>query len=97
MKKPGTILLLAAGHGLNDCIAGYFLGGFAQLKTDLFQVGLGLLLYNLLAFGGQYQVALLLERSGKPRQFLLVAYAFNIGAITLFLFAPQLSVVLAGI
>ena len=62
MKKNGIILLLALGHGLNDLVAGYFLGCLVQMKGDILQVGLGLFIYNLLAFGGQYPVALWLEK-----------------------------------
>jgi FSR family fosmidomycin resistance protein-like MFS transporter len=96
MKKR-VILLLAAGHGLNDCIAGYFLGILLQLKLDLFQISMGLFLYNLLAFGGQYPVALLLEKMGKPKQFLLLAYGLNVLAVAVFFVNPQFSIVLAGI
>ncbi|MBS1921136.1 MAG: hypothetical protein JST17_12865 [Bacteroidetes bacterium] len=91
------ILLLGAGHGLNDMIAGYFLGALVQFKMDLLQISLGLFLYNLLAFGGQYPVALLLEKFRTPKSFLLVAYSLNIVALVLFSFLPQLSLVLAGV
>ena len=97
MKKKCLIFLLAAGHGLNDCIAGYFLGRLVQLKIDLLQISLGLFLYNLLAFGGQYPVALLLEKLGKPKQFMLIAYGLNVCAVAVFFLSPQLSIVLAGI
>jgi FSR family fosmidomycin resistance protein-like MFS transporter len=94
--KP-LILLLGLGHGLNDLIAGYFLGNLAQLKTDIFQISVGFLLYNLLAFGGQYFVAMWLEKFNSPKRFLLFAYGLNIIAVTVFSFAPQISIVSAGI
>jgi FSR family fosmidomycin resistance protein-like MFS transporter len=97
MRKKTTILILAIGHGLNDFIAGYFLGRLVQLKTDMLQIGLGLFLYNLIAFGGQYPVALLLEKWGKPKQLLLIAYGLNVLAVALFILSPQLSIVLAGV
>jgi MFS transporter, FSR family, fosmidomycin resistance protein len=97
MKKKGLILLLAGGHGLNDCIAGYFLGRLVHLKLDPLQIGVGLFLYNLLAFGGQYPVALLLEKSGKTKQFLLIACGLNTIAVGVFIIVPQLSIILAGI
>ena len=63
----------------------------------MLQIGLGLFLYNLIAFGGQYPVALLLEKIGKPKRLLLVAYGLNISAVAFFVLSPQLSIVLAGI
>ena len=97
MKKRSVIILLALGHGLNDCIAGYFLGRLVQLNTDLLQISLGLFLYNLLAFGGQYPVAIWLEKKTDPRQSLLLAYGVNITALLLFAVSPQLAIILAGI
>ena len=97
MKKQAVIILLSLGHGLNDCIAGYFLGRMVQVQADTLQIGLGLFLYNLLAFGGQYPVAILLERKANPRQFLLLSYGLNCSALFLFVVNPQLAIVLAGI
>ncbi|MFI5133340.1 MAG: hypothetical protein ACHQEB_03335 [Chitinophagales bacterium] len=91
------ILFLGFGHGLNDLIPGYFLGALVQVKLDVLQISIGLLLYNLLAFGGQYPVALLLEKTGTPKKFLLIAYGLNIAALAVFALAPQLGIVLAGI
>ncbi len=96
-NNTGIILFLGAGHGLNDMIAGYFLGILVQIKADLLQISIGLFLYNLLAFGGQYPVALLLEKIKKPKGFLLLAYGLNISALIFFRFVPQLSIVLAGV
>lgn len=92
-----VILLLGAGHGLNDMIAGYFMGGFVHIQADLLQISIGLFLYNLLAFGGQYPFALLMEKYKSPKNFLLLAYGLNISAILLFSQFPQLSIVLAGV
>jgi MFS transporter, FSR family, fosmidomycin resistance protein len=97
MKLKPTILFLAFGHGLNDLVAGYFLGGIVQQTDDLLKVATGLIIYNLLAFGGQYPVALLLSRVSSPKRFLLISYSFNITAIAFFPFIPQLSIVLTGI
>lgn len=97
MKRSGTIIILAAGHGLNDLIAGYYLGTLVQLQMDILQIGAGLFIYNLLAFGGQYPVALWLQRSVNPKVFLLAAYGLNISSVILFFFIPSLSIVLTGI
>ena len=98
MKKSGiTIASLGFGHGLNDFIAGYFLGRLVQSPGQIVQVGMGLLLYNLLAFGGQYPVALWLEKLASPRRPLILAYTLNIIAVACFPFVPQISIILAGV
>lgn len=97
MIKKGLIPLLALGHGLNDLLAGYFLGSMARQGPDLLQTGLALFVYNLLAFGGQYPVALWLEKVRNRKQVLAGAFALNVAAAGLFLFVPTVSVVLAGI
>lgn len=97
MKNKGTIFILAMGHGLNDLIAGYFLGSLVQLKFDPVQAGIGLFIYNLLAFGGQYPIALWLEKQRNPKQFLIAAYSLNVVAVGLFSWLPNLSIVAAGI
>ena len=95
-NKLPLIALLGVGHGLNDFIAGYFMSSFVQLKIDVLQIGLGLLIYNLLAFGGQYPFALLLEKYDKPKRYLIAAYSLNLGAVACFIFLPSLAIVLAG-
>lgn len=96
-KATGIILILGLGHGLNDMIAGYFLGKLVHINADWLQISVGLFIYNLLAFGGQYPFALLLERVKTPKKFLMVAYGLNIGALISFSFFPQLSIVMAGV
>jgi MFS transporter, FSR family, fosmidomycin resistance protein len=97
MIKKGVIPLLALGHGLNDMLAGYFLGSLVQQEQNLLQAGMGLLVYNLLAFGGQYPVALWMEKIKDPKRFLLASYALNVAALALFAVLPQLSIVLMGV
>jgi FSR family fosmidomycin resistance protein-like MFS transporter len=91
------IYILALGHGLNDCIAGYFLGCLALMQIEPLQIGIGVTLYNLLAFGGQYPVALWLEKSNTPGKFISISYGLNIIALVVFYFFPQLAIILAGI
>lgn len=95
--KRSNILLLAAGHGLNDCIAGFFLGSLALMNIAPLQIGIGVTLYNILAFGGQYPVAIWLERYLDPKRFIISSYGLNIAAILVFYFSPQLAILLAGI
>jgi len=95
--KRTNILLLAAGHGLNDCIAGFLLGSLALMKIEPLQIGIGVTLYNILAFGGQYPVALWLEKNISPKRLLVFAYCLNIAAVIIFYFSPPIAIVLAGI
>jgi FSR family fosmidomycin resistance protein-like MFS transporter len=95
--KRSKIPLMAIGHGLNDCIAGFFLGSLAIMKIEPLQAGIAVTIYNLLAFGGQYPVAIWLEKNISPKKFLVSAYALNIAAVIVFYFSPQLAILLAGI
>ncbi len=61
------------------------------------QAATGLLLYNLLAFGGQYPVALWIEKIGGHKRFLTGSCVLNLVALVVFPLLPQLSVVLTGI
>lgn len=90
-------MILSLGHGLNDLLAGYFLGSLVQANHDLLQAGIGLLVYNLLAFGGQLPVALWMEKYQNPKRFLSASYAMNVMAVALYFFLPQLSIVLLGV
>jgi MFS family permease len=96
MVRNRTILL-ATGHGINDCIAGFFLGSLPLLNLSAVQVGLSVTVYNLLAFGGQYPIAILLEKTGLPKRFIAIACCLNVVALLFFYMSPQLAVFFAGI
>lgn len=96
MIKKGLIPLLATGHGINDLLAGYFLGSLAVQNPGVLQAGLSLFVYNLLAFGGQYPVALWMEKYSDRKSFLTASFAMNVFAAALFAYAPSVAVVLAG-
>lgn len=96
MKSKIIIPFLALGHGINDLLAGYFLGCLASSSADVKNIGLSLLMYNLLAFGGQYPVAILLERIGNHQKMISLAFLMNLGAALLFFAVPSLAVVMAG-
>jgi MFS transporter, FSR family, fosmidomycin resistance protein len=97
VSKQILLLVLGCGHALNDFIAGYFLGNLSRSHAGLAEISLGLFLYNLLAFGGQYPVALLLERFNHPKKALLFAYSLNLMAVCLFPLAILPAIILAGI
>jgi FSR family fosmidomycin resistance protein-like MFS transporter len=97
VKNTKNIILLASGHGLNDLIAGYFLGTYASDNSDLLKIGLAITIYNILAFGGQYPVAILLEKLNGVKKIIIASYILNVIAATIFLFTPALAIVIAGI
>lgn len=88
---------MALGHGLNDLIAGYFIGIFALNNHDLLKTGLAITIYNILAFGGQYPVAILMEKLNNTKKLLVISYFLNAVALSIFLFIPSISIILAGI
>lgn len=92
-----SILFLALGHGINDFIAGYFLGSLAQTDIETAKIGFYLIIYNFIAFGGQYPVALYIRQVIDIKKTLLAAYGINIIAIILFPFISSLSIVFMGI
>lgn len=91
------IFILAFGHGLNDLVAGYFIGIFALNNDDLLKTGLAITVYNILAFGGQYPVAILVEKLNDTKKLLVLSYLLNAVALATFLFVPAISIILAGI
>ena len=97
MILKNKITILAFGHGLNDLIAGYFLGSFSVNNNDLFQIGLAISVYNILAFGGQYPVAILMERLNDTKKIIVFSYILNVTAVAIFLFVPTVAIILAGI
>jgi hypothetical protein len=95
-KQWQRVLLLAAGHGLNDFVAGSMLGNLLYLQHDEWMIAGGFLLYNILAFGGQYFMALLMDRYGALKNFLMAATAGNLLAVLLFPFLPFAALGIAG-
>src|SRR6185295_20278293 len=66
-------------------------------NTDLFQIGIAVSVYNILAFGGQYPVAILMEKINDTKKILVFSYILNGMAVSIFLFMPVFAIVLAGI
>ena len=78
-------------------MAGYFIGIFALNNDDLLKTGLAITVYNILAFGGQYPVAILVEKLNDTKKLLVLSYLLNAVALATFLFVPAISIILAGI
>jgi FSR family fosmidomycin resistance protein-like MFS transporter len=58
---------------------------------------MALLIYNLLAFGGQYPVAIWLEKIRNRKAVLMAAFLLNLAAAVMFPFLSAVAVVLAGL
>jgi MFS transporter, FSR family, fosmidomycin resistance protein len=72
------------------------LGNMLYFQTGMRDVAIGFLIYNLLAFGGQYFVARFLEKVSNFKHIISACALFNVAAVSLFHWIPQLSLVLAG-
>jgi hypothetical protein len=96
MKPNRTLLVLAAGHGLNDFVAGYLLGNLLHLQLSLSQASLCFLVYNGLAFGGQYFAALFLRSVVNLKTVYIATWLMNAVALLSFSVMPQFSFIAAG-
>lgn len=94
MKK---LILLASGHGLNDCIAGFLLASLFQLELTGFELGMNVLIYNIIAFGGQVPVAALIRRRYRPKQLITAAYFLHGLALLVYPYDYRLAVVAIGV
>lgn len=90
------LLFLSFGHGLNDFVAGYMLGSMLYYDASLTSIAIGFLVYNLLAFGGQYFVALFAGRFSNAKSAITISIIANVVAVVVYPIIPQLSLVLAG-
>ena len=84
-------------HGINDCVAGFVLGSLVHAATPSMNIGLWVLIYNALAFGGQAPLALLIDKYQIGKPMLLLASFFNALGLSLFVFFPIAAVILLGL
>jgi MFS transporter, FSR family, fosmidomycin resistance protein len=96
MQRLKLPLILGLSHGVADGAAGLLLGGLPRTLA-LEQVALLVLLYNLLAFGGQPLIGLAVDRLGQPRAAALAGLLLLCGALLAGYQQPQLAVTLAGL
>ena len=75
-----TVLALGIGHGFSDAAAGYLIGGLAH-RSDFTQMAGAVMVYNVLAFGGQLPAGMWLDRVGRYRTTLIVSLAVMIVAL----------------
>jgi MFS transporter, FSR family, fosmidomycin resistance protein len=98
MRNFLKIAVLGIGHGLSDCAAGFMIGMLpAWAEGDLLEPGMLVLLYNVLAFGGQVPAGMLVDRLGNPRAFVALSLGLVAIALGIFPVAPTLALGLAGI
>jgi MFS transporter, FSR family, fosmidomycin resistance protein len=96
MRRLTLPLALGLAHGVADGAAGLLLGGLPG-SIPLAQVALLVLLYNVLAFGGQPVVGLMADRAGRPRAAALLGLLLLAGALLAGTGQPQTAVALAGL
>jgi FSR family fosmidomycin resistance protein-like MFS transporter len=83
---------------LSDCAAGFMIGMLpAWAEGDLLEPGMLVLLYNVLAFGGQVPAGLVVDRLGNPRAVVALSLALVAVALGIFPIAPALAIGFAGI
>jgi MFS transporter, FSR family, fosmidomycin resistance protein len=90
-------ILLGIGHLLNDCVAGFLLGGLMSRGIPLAQIGIMVLVYNLLAFGGQLPFAWVFDRFPRPKETLQMSLFFSAIAILIAADQPFMAIILSGI
>lgn len=98
MRKILLPLSLGVAHGISDCSAGLLLGSISN-SISVYAVGSLVLIYNLLAFGGQPLAGILTDKLRNPKLsavlgLVLMAIALGFGFIQL---NPIISVIIAGI
>lgn len=96
MRRLLLPALLGLAHGVSDGAAGLLLGALSPLMPPA-QVGVLVLFYNLLAFGGQPVAGLLADRMRRPRAAALAGLTLMCFALFLFVWEPRAAILFAGL
>lgn len=88
------LILLGSMHGLSDCASGFMIGSLPQ--GGWLDMGAFLLLYNVLAFGGQVPAGLLVDRLRSAKGAALLSLGTVLSGLLLMPYAPAGAVMLAG-
>lgn len=75
-----TVIALGIGHGFSDAAAGYLMGNLTH-TSDFSQIGGVVMLYNVLAFGGQLPAGMWLDRMGRYKETAVISLAMMILAL----------------
>ncbi len=98
MKNVLKVSLLGLAHGLSDCAAGFMIGTLPDGGAGgWLDVGALVLLYNVLAFGGQVPAGVVVDRLGRPKLVLALSLCLVAVALLVFPNAPLLAIGLAGV
>lgn len=97
MKAKGYLLPSSLGlaHGVADCASGLLLGSLIH-TSSLVEVGMLVMLYNLLAFGTQPLIGLITDKFQNPRLAALIGIGLLVAGIALFPFSTVGAVILIG-
>jgi len=87
---------LGLAHGVSDCAAGVLLGSLAG-SMSIYGIGSLVLIYNLIAFGGQPVAGIFTDKLKSPKIAALAGLAVMCLAIGFLYVNPVLAVVLAGV
>lgn len=91
-----TVVALGIGHGFSDAAAGYLMGSVTH-QADFTQIGGVVLLYNVLAFGGQLPAGIWLDQLSRYKETALISLALMIGALSFSEINVWLFTALAGV
>lgn len=95
MGRSYRLLVLLGGmHGLSDCASGFMIGSLPQ--NGWLDMGAFLLLYNVLAFGGQVPAGILVDRLDSAKGAALLALGTVMAGLLLMPIVPAGAVMLAG-
>lgn len=83
-------------HGLNDWIAGYMLAYFT-LHAPAEQSFMTLIVYSILAFGGQLPLGLWVDKDRNLKNFGLSSICLLVVSILIFFMNPFIAIIIAGI
>lgn len=96
MQRHFQIGLLGLGHGLSDCLAGFFIGSLPP-GAHLLDAASLVLLYNALAFGGQLPAGMLVDRMPQPKMAVALSLSLFCLAALCFPYHATLAVSMAGV
>lgn len=91
------ILPYSALHFINDAISGYLIGSTALESKSDFQTALAILMYNVIAFGGQWFFAHYARPIKSSRFWIVVAIMLLMSAFALFPFVWKISILMIGV
>lgn len=89
-------ILLGLSHGVADCISGYMIG-MLPVAHSAWDIGGFILLYNVLAFGGQLPAGMLVDRFRQPRIAVLGSMLLIAMGMAAFAWNPLVAISLSGI